>query len=254
MLLTVDVGNTNTVLGLFDGDHLYESYRIKTDPRVTADELALMFRGLLVGPPGARRRRRLLDRAGGARRAARRCSTATSRDVPDVVVGPGVKTGVPLLYRQPARGRPRPHRQHPRRAHALRRAGDRRRLRHVDELRRRVARKGEFLGGALAPGIEISRRRARRRGPPSCSRSSSSSRGRSSARTPSRRCSRACSTASPARSTASCERIADELDEPPVVLATGGLSHLMYRVCQTLDHHEPDLTLIGLRLVFERNA
>ena len=49
-------------------------------------------------------------------------------------------------------------------------------------------------------------------------------------------------------------RIAAELDEPPVVLATGGLSHLMYRVCQTLDHHEPDLTLIGLRLVFERNA
>ena len=50
------------------------------------------------------------------------------------------------------------------------------------------------------------------------------------------------------------QRIAAELDEPPVVLATGGLSHLMYRVCQTLDHHEPDLTLIGLRLVFERNA
>ena len=51
MLLTVDVGNTNTVLGLFDGDHLYESYRIKTDPRVTADELALMFRGLLSEHP-----------------------------------------------------------------------------------------------------------------------------------------------------------------------------------------------------------
>ena len=43
------------------------------------------------------------------------------------------------------------------------------------------------------------------------------------------------------------------LDEPPVVLATGGLSHLMFRVCDTLDHHEPDLTLIGLRLVYERN-
>ena len=51
MLLTVDVGNTNTVLGLFDGEHLFESYRIKTDPRVTADELALMFRGLLSGHP-----------------------------------------------------------------------------------------------------------------------------------------------------------------------------------------------------------
>ena len=37
MLLTVDVGNTNTVLGLFDGAKLFESYRIKTDARVTAD-------------------------------------------------------------------------------------------------------------------------------------------------------------------------------------------------------------------------
>jgi type III pantothenate kinase len=49
-------------------------------------------------------------------------------------------------------------------------------------------------------------------------------------------------------------RIADELGEEPVVLATGGLSHLMVTVCETLDHHEPDLTLIGLRLVYERNG
>ena len=48
-------------------------------------------------------------------------------------------------------------------------------------------------------------------------------------------------------------RITDELGEEPVVLATGGLSHLMFTVCETLDHHEPDLTLIGLRLVYERN-
>ena len=45
MLLTVDVGNTNTVLGLFDDDHLFESYRIKTDARVTADELAPAWAG-----------------------------------------------------------------------------------------------------------------------------------------------------------------------------------------------------------------
>ena len=38
-----------------------------------------------------------------------------------------------------------------------------------------------------------------------------------------------------------------------MVLATGGLSHLMFTVCETLDHHEPDLTLLGLRLVYERN-
>jgi type III pantothenate kinase len=48
-------------------------------------------------------------------------------------------------------------------------------------------------------------------------------------------------------------RITDELGVEPIVIATGGLSHLMVSVCDTLDHHEPDLTLIGLRLVFEKN-
>ena len=40
MLLTVDVGNTNTVLGLFDGDHLIDSWRITTHARATGDEMA----------------------------------------------------------------------------------------------------------------------------------------------------------------------------------------------------------------------
>ena len=47
-LLTIDVGNTNTVLGLFEGDDLVRSWRIKTDARSTADEMALVFRGLLA--------------------------------------------------------------------------------------------------------------------------------------------------------------------------------------------------------------
>ena len=49
MLLVIDVGNTNTVLGVFDGEKLEHSWRIKTDARSTADELALIFRGLLHG-------------------------------------------------------------------------------------------------------------------------------------------------------------------------------------------------------------
>ena len=47
MLLAVDIGNTNTVLGVFDGPKLVESWRVKTDARDTADELALTYRGLL---------------------------------------------------------------------------------------------------------------------------------------------------------------------------------------------------------------
>ncbi len=51
MLLTIDVGNTNTVLGLFDGPELLQSWRIKTDANSTADEMMLTFRGLLANQP-----------------------------------------------------------------------------------------------------------------------------------------------------------------------------------------------------------
>jgi type III pantothenate kinase len=49
VLLTVDVGNTNTVLGVFKGDELVRSWRVKTDPRSTADELWLQYRSLVDG-------------------------------------------------------------------------------------------------------------------------------------------------------------------------------------------------------------
>ena len=48
MLLTIDVGNTNTVLGIFDGSVLLRSWRVKTDPRSTADELWLQYRALVA--------------------------------------------------------------------------------------------------------------------------------------------------------------------------------------------------------------
>src|SRR5258708_16698787 len=48
MLLTIDVGNTNTVLGVFEGDEVIEHWRIATDPVRTADELAVILQGLLA--------------------------------------------------------------------------------------------------------------------------------------------------------------------------------------------------------------
>ena len=47
MLLTIDVGNTNSVLCVFDGEEVVEHWRIATDPVRTADELAVTLRGLL---------------------------------------------------------------------------------------------------------------------------------------------------------------------------------------------------------------
>ena len=100
MLLTVDVGNTNTVLGLFDGETLLDSWRITTHARATGDEMALTYRGLLSGQP---------EVTGVAL-----CSTVPSvlhelrpmigsffQDIPVVIVEPGTKTGVPILTDNP---------------------------------------------------------------------------------------------------------------------------------------------------------
>ena len=251
MLLTVDVGNTNTVLGLFDGPELFESYRIKTDPRVTADELALMFRGLLAGHP--------------APDGVAVCSTVPAvldqlrvmfdryfADVPTVVVGPGVRTGVPLLYDNPREVGPdrvvntlAAHTLHGGPAVVV----DFGTSTNFDV----VSPKGEFLGGALAPGIEISvdalAARAARLfkvelvAPRSVI-----------GKTTAEALQSGLLYGFAGQVDGMVRRITAELGERPVVIATGGLSHLMFGVCETLDHHEPDLTLVGLRLVFEKNA
>jgi len=48
--------------------------------------------------------------------------------------------------------------------------------------------------------------------------------------------------------------IKSELGEPKAVIATGGLARIVLDECSSITHYEPWLTLIGLRLVFERNA
>ncbi|MCR6679956.1 type III pantothenate kinase, partial [Escherichia marmotae] len=47
MLLAIDVGNTQTVFGLFDGERLTEQFRVGTDRRRTGDELAVMLRAFV---------------------------------------------------------------------------------------------------------------------------------------------------------------------------------------------------------------
>ena len=49
MLLAIDIGNTNTVLGVFDGERIVHSWRVKTDARNTADELMLTFTACCTG-------------------------------------------------------------------------------------------------------------------------------------------------------------------------------------------------------------
>ncbi len=99
MLLAIDVGNTNTVLGVFNKDKLEQSWRVKTDPRDTADELWLQYSALVEGfditgvsicstvPAVLREIRKLLDEH--------------YQDIKTTIIEPGIKTGVPLLVDNP---------------------------------------------------------------------------------------------------------------------------------------------------------
>jgi type III pantothenate kinase len=100
MLLLVDIGNTTTVIGLWDGDGVRRRWRISTDRERTADESRLLLREILAEHPG--------PVSGGAlssvvppRTLAWREALAALVDGPLVVVGPGVKTGMALAVDNP---------------------------------------------------------------------------------------------------------------------------------------------------------
>src|SRR3569833_1184236 len=105
MLLTIDVGNTHTVLGLFEGDEVIEHWRINADARRTADEIAVVLQGLVQQRP-------LLAETDISGIAL--CSTVPAvlhemremgrryyGDGAAVIVEPGVKTGVPVRMDNP---------------------------------------------------------------------------------------------------------------------------------------------------------
>jgi type III pantothenate kinase len=250
MLLTVDIGNTNTVLGVFDDDDLVDSWRIRTEPRATSDELALIYRGLLTDIPidGIS----VCSTVPALLREVRRMCERTYPGLPHVVVEPGIRTGVPILMDNPKEvGADRI--MNTLAAHHLYGGPcivvDFGTSTNFDV----VSERGEFLGGALAPGIEISLDAL-------------------ASRAAQLRKVELAEPRSPiGKSTVEAlqsgmvygvagqvdglvRRIAAELGAEPVVIATGGLAPLVLSVSETLDHHEPDLTLIGLRLVFERNT
>ncbi|MEI7631061.1 MAG: type III pantothenate kinase [Actinomycetes bacterium] len=250
MLLAIDVGNTNTVLGLFDGEPLTASWRIKTDGRTTADELVLTYRGLLEGqskvtgiamcstvPAVLSEMRLMLDRY--------------YNGIPTIIIEPGTKTGVPILTDNPKEvGADRI--VNTLAAHHLFGGPcivvDFGTSTNLDV----VSAKGEFLGGALAPGIEISLDALAQRA--AQLRKVELVRPRSPIGK---------NTVEALQSGALygfagqvdglVDRIREELDELTAVVATGGLAPIVVPESRTITHHEPDLTLIGLRLVFEKN-
>jgi len=115
-----------------------------------------------------------------------------------------------------------------------------------------VSAKGEFLGGALAPGIEISIDALAARGARLFK--VELARPRSViAKTTVEALQSGMVYGFAGQVDGIVRRIAEELDADPVVVATGGLAPLVLEESETIQYHEPDLTLIGLRMVYAKN-
>ena len=257
MLLAIDIGNTNTVLGLFDGDEA-GALLADQDRRAHHRRRAGADVPRPAGRPRDHRDRGVLDRAGRAARAARRCSPRYYPDVPTVIVEPGVRTGVRVLTDNPKEvGADRI--VNTAAAHHL--VGgpaivvDFGTSTNFDVVsaQRRVPRR------RARPGHRDLPRRARRAGRPAAQGRAGRAAQPRSARTPSSRCSRASSTASPARSTAWSGGCAPRSrpDDPDV---GRGDRHRRARppgdrrTARRSTRYEPELTLLGLRLIYDRNA
>ena len=253
MLLTIDVGNTNTVLGIFERDQLIKSWRVKTDPRTTSDELWLQFSSLVQGYELTGLS--ICSTVPATLREIRTMLNNYFSELPTTIVEPGIKTGVQLLVDNPKEiGADRI--VNTLAAHTLYGGPaivvDFGTSTNLDV----VSPKGEFLGGALAPGIEISvdalaSRAAQLRKVELVRPKSVIGKNTVEALQSGTIFGFAGQVDGLVdRITA---ELAEDYDETPTVIATGGLAPLIIGVSETIDEHEPDLTLIGLRLIHEKN-
>ena len=142
MLLAIDVGNTNIVLGVFDGATLVQSWRLQTLRERTSDELGLLVDGLFAhSRDRARADPRRRPRVGRAAADGHDRARWSQRyfGVTALVVEPGVNTGMPILYENPAEvGADRivnAVAAFEKFGKAARQAAHRRRLRHGDDAR-----------------------------------------------------------------------------------------------------------------------
>jgi type III pantothenate kinase len=253
MLLVIDVGNTNIVYGLFDGATLVHQFRVESSRGKTSDEYAVVLRQLLtmngvdvksvtaaalasVVPPLTEPMVDLVKKAFG---------------IETTVVGPGIRTGMALLVESP------------------REVGADRIVNAVAAFEKVkggvivvdfgtattfdcVTPKGEYAGGAIAPGVQISADALFSR----------------AAKLP------RIEIAKPQKVVGKntvhsmqsgivygyvglvdglVERLVDELGHPCHVVATGGLARVIAPLSRTIREVDDELTLTGLRILYERN-
>ena len=253
MLLALDAGNTQTVAGLYEGQNVVEHWRTTTVRTHTADELALELRGLLEV-----RGRPLEDVTGLCLASGVPALTAeyaaVARDrlrCRALVVGPGVETGVWIRVDSPDEVGPD---RIANAAAAFERYGgpcvvvDFGTAINFDA----VSAAGDFVGGAIAPGVQVATDALRDR---------AARLAKVELRAPERAI--GLNTDTNMQSGAIfgfaglvdglVRRFRSELGGNAVAVATGGMAVLVAPHCETVDHVEPILTLEGLRLIWERN-
>jgi type III pantothenate kinase len=256
MLLAVDVGNTQTHLGVFARDELSHEWRITTEERRTADELALMF-GQFLSQAELSFSRQVTGVAicSVVPRATQelRAMTEGYFGFPPVVVQPGIRTGIAIKIDNPREvGADRianavaAHQMLPGQSLVVVDFGT---AITVDA----ISPEGEFLGGAIAPGIDVAAtalyqstaqiRRVELVAPPSAIGKNTVHAVQSGL---------VYGTA--ALIDGLVARAADELGGDARVIATGGFAPAVVDHCTSIEKIEPQLTLIGLRLIFDRNV
>jgi type III pantothenate kinase len=254
MLLAVAVENTRTVVGLLESDKVERHWRVGTDSGRTADEWAVLISGLL--------REATIDGiavCSAVPRVLHELREVASRyygDVPAVIVEPGVKTGLPVLMDNPREvGTDRIVNA----VAAAHHYGGRGPCIVVDlgtattfEV---VSAKGQYIGGAIAPGIEVAVDGLRQRA--AQLRTVELVRPRTVV---ARNTVEAMQSGAVFGAAGQIEGIVSRIlaeqgwqPEDVTVVATGGLAPLVVPECTVVDEHEPWLTLLGLRLVFDRN-
>jgi len=257
MLLVIDVGNTNTVLGLYDGDQLVHDWRIRTEIDHTVDEYGMLIFNLYQSS------RMKTEEIKAVSAIIISCVVPPMLNILEplcvkyfnvkpLIVGPGIKTGMPIFYDNPKE------------------VGADRIVNAVaayDKYKQSaiiidfgtattfdyVSSKGEYMGGCIAPGIMISIEALFER----------------AAKLPRVEISKPKSVIT--KDTVSAmqagiifgyaglidgivERMKAEIKTKPMVIATGGLARVVASETKCIDKIEDMLTLEGLRIIYSLNS